>query len=85
MEVLICTLYNINIIQYTLDFAELKNIHKFRKGKVQKFNQVFMCSIKVSKNTFRRNFFKNYPTSFSKLMEVSLLNYLRKMTRNSSN
>ena len=44
-----------------------------------------MRSINVSKNTFRRKIYEKYPTSFSKLMGVPKVNYLQKITRNSSN
>ena len=44
-----------------------------------------MCLIKVSKILFEEKIYKRYPTSFSKLMGVSKVNYLPKNTRNSSN
>ena len=44
-----------------------------------------MCLIKVSKNTSRRKIYKRLPTSFLKFIGVPSVNYLRKMTRISSN
>ena len=49
---------------------------------IKKCNIKFL--LRLSKNTFRRKIYKKYPTSFSKLLGVSWLDYLWKITKNSS-